>query len=72
MAACSKFCQRNDAYFPVCRRKVRPYEYDLQPWFKVMPRETFDALERRLGWHMLIVGSPGLAAGFRLQAGFIT
>jgi hypothetical protein len=23
-----------------------------------MPREMFEALERRLGWHMLIVGRP--------------
>jgi hypothetical protein len=32
------------------------YEYELQPWFKAMPPEMFAALERRLGWHMLIVG----------------
>jgi hypothetical protein len=34
------------------------YEYEIQPWFKIMPREMFAALERRLGWHMLIVGRP--------------
>lgn len=34
------------------------YEYELQPWFKAMPPEMFATLERRLGWHMLIVGRP--------------
>jgi ubiquinone/menaquinone biosynthesis C-methylase UbiE len=34
------------------------YEYELQPWFKAMPREMFEALEKRLGWHMLIVSRP--------------
>jgi hypothetical protein len=34
------------------------YEYEPQPWFKVMPREMFEALEKRLGWHCLIVAKP--------------
>jgi ubiquinone/menaquinone biosynthesis C-methylase UbiE len=38
--------------------KYLNYEYELQPWFKTMPPEMFAALERRLGWHMLIVGRP--------------
>jgi ubiquinone/menaquinone biosynthesis C-methylase UbiE len=44
--------------FPYVVEKYVNYEYELQPWFKAMPREMFEALERRLGWHMLIVGRP--------------
>jgi SAM-dependent methyltransferase len=44
--------------FPYVIEKYVNYEYELQPWFKAMPREVFAALERRLGWHLLIVGRP--------------
>jgi SAM-dependent methyltransferase len=44
--------------FPYVVEKYVKYEYEPQPWFKAMPREMFEALERRLGWHMLIVGQP--------------
>ena len=44
--------------FPYVVPKYVNYEYELQPWFKAMSREMFAALERRLGWHMLIVGRP--------------
>jgi SAM-dependent methyltransferase len=44
--------------FPYVVEKYVKYEYELQPWFKAMPPEMFAALERRLGWHMLIVGRP--------------
>ena len=44
--------------FPYVVEKYVKYEYELQPWFKTMPPEMFAALERRLGWHMLIVGRP--------------
>ena len=44
--------------FPYVVEKYVNYEYELQPWFKAMPPEMFEALERRLGWHMLIVGRP--------------
>ena len=44
--------------FPYVIEKYVNYEYELQPWFKAMRREMFAALERRLGWHMLIVGRP--------------
>jgi hypothetical protein len=38
-------------------KKYVNYEYDSQ-WFKAMRREMFAALERRLGWHVLIAGRP--------------
>jgi SAM-dependent methyltransferase len=44
--------------FPYVIEKYVNYEYELQPWFKAMPPEMFAALERRLGWHMLIVARP--------------
>ena len=44
--------------FPFVIEKYVNYEYELQPWFKAMPREMFAALERRLGWHMLITAKP--------------
>jgi ubiquinone/menaquinone biosynthesis C-methylase UbiE len=44
--------------FPYVVERYVNYEYELQPWFKAMPPEMFAALERRLGWHMLIVGRP--------------
>jgi SAM-dependent methyltransferase len=44
--------------FPYVVEKYVNYEYELQPWFKAMPREMFEAIEQRLGWHMLIVGRP--------------
>jgi SAM-dependent methyltransferase len=37
--------------------EVEPYrknEYVKVPWFKEMPKDMFDALQNRLGWHMLI------------------
>jgi hypothetical protein len=44
--------------FPYVVEKDVNYEYELQPWFKAIPPAMFAALERRLGWHMLIVGRP--------------
>ena len=44
--------------FPFVVEKYVKYEYELQPWFQAMPPEMFAALERRLGWHMLIVARP--------------
>ena len=44
--------------FPYVVEKYVNYEYELQPWFSAMPREIFEALERRLGWHLLIVARP--------------
>lgn len=44
--------------FPYVIDKYVRYEYEPQPWFKAMPRELFEALERRLGWHLLITARP--------------
>jgi SAM-dependent methyltransferase len=44
--------------FPYVIAPYLRYEYELQPWFAAMPREMFRVLERRFGWHMLIVARP--------------
>lgn len=44
--------------FPYVVDKYLRYEYELQPWFAAMPKPMFAALQRRLGWHYLIVGEP--------------
>jgi SAM-dependent methyltransferase len=40
--------------FPYNLKKYLNYEYDLEPWFKSMPDEIFNILEKKLGWHTLI------------------
>lgn len=43
-----------DHIFPY---QVEPYkrgEYIKQPWFEEMPRKMFNALQKKLGWHMLV------------------
>ncbi|UOD35539.1 class I SAM-dependent methyltransferase [Deferribacteraceae bacterium V6Fe1] len=44
-----------DHIFPYAVEKYIDYKYELQPWFKSMPKEMFKALEKKLGWHTLIV-----------------
>ena len=48
--------------FPYVIEKYVRYEYELQPWFAAMPPEMFDALERELGWHLLLTAEPHQAA----------
>jgi len=47
-----------DHIFPYIVSKYKNYEYELQPWFKAMPPKTFKVLEKRLGWHLLIIAAP--------------
>lgn len=49
---------RQDHIFPYVVEKYVKYEYEPQPWFKAMPEDMFRALEKRFGWHMLIVAKP--------------
>jgi SAM-dependent methyltransferase len=44
--------------FPYRIEKYIQYEYEVEPWFAAMRPEMFEALERRLGWHYLIVARP--------------
>ena len=45
---------RQEHIFPYVVEKYVRHEYELEPWFKAMPREMFRALEQALGWHTLI------------------
>jgi 2-polyprenyl-3-methyl-5-hydroxy-6-metoxy-1,4-benzoquinol methylase len=47
--------------FPFVIEKYVKHEYEVMPWFAAMPREMFRTLEKRLGWHTLIVAmlAPG-------------
>lgn len=41
--------------------QIEPYkrgEYVKEPWFEAMPEAAFKAMEKRLGWHLLIVARP--------------
>jgi ubiquinone/menaquinone biosynthesis C-methylase UbiE len=44
--------------FPYRIDKYIRYEYEVEPWFAAMSPDMFKALERRLGWHYLIVAEP--------------
>jgi SAM-dependent methyltransferase len=44
--------------FPYVVEQYVRYEYERQPWFEAMPPEMFAALERRLGWHLLVTATP--------------
>lgn len=45
---------RQEHIFPYVVEKYVQHQYEVQPWFKAMPETMFKALERQLGWHMLI------------------
>jgi len=46
---------RQDHIFPYVIEKYLNYEYEILPWFKDMPKELYEALNKKFGWHMLIV-----------------
>ena len=43
-----------DHIFPFEIDSYKQGRYQLQPWFSSMPPEMFRALEKRLGWHLMI------------------
>lgn len=49
---------RQDHIFPYQIEPYKRYEYVRQPWFESMPDEMFRALERQLGWHLLVRARP--------------
>ncbi|WCL53049.1 class I SAM-dependent methyltransferase [Gimibacter soli] len=49
---------RQDHIFPYQIEPYKQYEYVRQPWFESMPDEMFRALERQLGWHLLVTARP--------------
>jgi len=49
---------KQDHIFPFVIEKYVQYEYEILPWFAAMPQPMFTALEKKLGWHMLITARP--------------
>ena len=45
---------KQDHIFPFVVEKYVKYEYEIMPWFASMPKTMFTALEKKLGWHMLV------------------
>jgi hypothetical protein len=43
-----------DHIFPYKVDEYKKYKYEVEDWFKSMPKEMFEALEKQLGWHLLI------------------
>jgi SAM-dependent methyltransferase len=59
LGGCFRVVSAEQAHiFPYRIEKYIQYEYEPEPWFAAMPTEMFRALERRLGWHFLIVARP--------------
>ena len=50
---------RQDHIFPFVIEKYVKYEYEIVPWFSAMPKDMFAALEKSLGWHMLVAARVG-------------
>lgn len=50
---------KQDHIFPFVIEKYVKYEYEVVPWFSAMPKDMFAALEKSLGWHMLITARLG-------------
>lgn len=45
---------QQDHIFPYVVEEYKKYNYVREPWFQNMPQEVFRAIERELGWHLLI------------------
>jgi hypothetical protein len=45
---------KQDHVFPFIVEKYKYYIYEREPWFESMPPEVFSAIEKQLGWHLLI------------------
>jgi ubiquinone/menaquinone biosynthesis C-methylase UbiE len=43
-----------DHVFPYVVEEYKNYNYVRESWFQAMPKEVFAALEKQLGWHLLI------------------
>ena len=50
---------RQTHIFPFVVEKYVQYEYEVAPWFASMPKPMFSALEKKLGWHLLIRAALG-------------
>lgn len=54
LAGYSSVVIEQDHIFPYVVEAYKKYEHVKQPWFDAMPEPVFRALEKSLGWHLLI------------------
>jgi SAM-dependent methyltransferase len=47
-----------DHIFPFKVEKYVGYQYEKEDWFQAMPDSMFSALEKKLGWHLLVTAVP--------------
>ena len=45
---------QQDHVFPYVVEEYKKYNYVRESWFQNMPQEVFSAIEKELGWHLLI------------------
>jgi hypothetical protein len=45
---------RQDHVFPYIIEEYKNYNYVREPWFSAMTPEVFSAVEKQLGWHLLV------------------
>jgi hypothetical protein len=43
-----------DHVFPYVVEEYKNYNYVRESWFQAMPQEVFTAIEKQLGWHMMV------------------
>ena len=48
---------KQDHIFPYKVKEYKEYKYEYEEWFKNMPREMFNLLEKKLGWHLCITAA---------------
>ncbi len=46
-----------DHIFPYVVEEYKKYKYLREEWFQAMPQEVFRALEKKLGWHLLVTSN---------------
>jgi hypothetical protein len=46
-----------DHVFPYVVEEYKKFNYVREPWFNAMPPAVFYALEKNLGWHLLVTVS---------------
>lgn len=47
-----------DHIFPYVVEKYIDYEYEKLPWIQAMPDDVFRAMEKNMGWHLMITAKP--------------
>lgn len=54
-----------DHVFPYVVEEYKKYNYVRQPWFREMPPQVFDAIQKHLGWHLLVTSKLQKLSNFK-------